>query len=121
MNSGKSLSFEKYVFSDKLARYVKITVNGNILNNYASISEIRALIPSSSLSQVQCVDGHIQNAKAYPSQTGFPSTNAFDDNLDTRRSNNGVGSWIQLIWDQLTRFAMSVLHGLRETKGKIIL
>jgi predicted phosphodiesterase len=96
ISSGKSLSFEKYVFSDKLARYIKITVNGNTLNNYASISEIRALIPSSSQSQVQCVDGHIQNAKASSSQTGFPSINVFDDNLDTRWSNNGVGSWIQL-------------------------
>lgn len=96
ISSGKSLSFEKYVFSDKLARYVKITVNGNTLNNYASISEIRALIPSSSQSQVQCVDGHIQNAKVSSSQTGFPGTNVFDDNLDTRWSNNGVGSWIQL-------------------------
>jgi len=95
ISSGKSLSYEKYVFSDNLARYVKITVNGNTLNNYASISEIRALIPSSSQSQVQCVDGHIQNAKASSSQ-GFPSINVFDDNLDTRWSNNGVGSWIQL-------------------------
>ena len=95
-SSGKSLSYEKYVFSDKLARYVKITVNGNTQNNYASIAEIRALVPSSSQSQIQCIDGHIQNAKTSASQTGFPGTNVLDDNLDTRWSNNGVGSWIQL-------------------------
>lgn len=54
------------------------------------------LVPSSSQSQVQCVDGHIQNTKTSSSQTGFPDTNVVDDNLDTRWSNNGVGSWIQL-------------------------
>ena len=40
--------------------------------------------------------GHIQNAKTSASQTGFPGINVLDDNLDTRWSNNGVGSWIQL-------------------------
>ncbi len=51
---------------------------------------------SSSPSQVQCTIGHIQNAKTSASQTGFPGTNVLDDNLDTRWSNNGVGSWVQL-------------------------
>jgi len=96
ISSGKSLSYEKYVFSDKLARYIKITVNGNSQNNYASIAEIRAQVPSSSQSIVQCVDSHIQDAKTSGSQTGFPGTNVLDDNLDTRWSNDGVGSWIQL-------------------------
>jgi predicted phosphodiesterase len=96
VSSGKSLSYEKYVFSDNLARYIKITINGNSQNNYASIAEIRAQVPSSGQSQVQCVDSHIQDAKTSGSQTGFPSTNVLDDNLDTRWSNNGVGSWIQL-------------------------
>jgi hypothetical protein len=96
VNSGKSLSYEKYVFSDKLARYIKITINGNSQNNYASIAEIRAQVPSSGQTHVQCIESHIQNAKASGSQTGFPSSNVLDDNLDTRWSNNGVGSWIQL-------------------------
>ena len=95
-SSGKSLSYEKYVFSDNLARYLRITVNGNTQNNYATISEIRVMIPSSNQSEVQCIDGHIQNTKASGSQTGFPVTNVVDDNLDTRWSNNGVGSWAQL-------------------------
>ena len=96
VSGGKSLSYEKYVFSDKLARYIKITINGNSQNNYASIAEIRAQVTSSGQSQVQCVDSHIQDAKTSGSQNGFPSTNVLDDNLDTRWSNNGVGSWIQL-------------------------
>jgi hypothetical protein len=96
VSSGKSLSYEKYVFSDKLARYIKITINGNSQNNYASIVEIRAQVLSSGQSQVQCVDSYIHDTKTSGSQTGFPSTNVLDDNLDTRWSNNGVGSWIQL-------------------------
>ena len=95
-SSGKSLSYEKYNIADTNARYIRITVNGNTQNNYASIAEIRALVPSSSQSQIQCTDGHIQNAKTSASQSGFPGTNVLDDNLDTRWSNNGVGSWIQL-------------------------
>ncbi len=38
-SSGNTLSYEKYVFPNTLARYVKITVNGNTQNNYASITE----------------------------------------------------------------------------------
>jgi hypothetical protein len=96
VSSGNTSSFENYVFSDKLARYIKITVNGNTQNNYASIVEIRAQVSPSGQPQVQCVDGHIQSAKTSGSQSGFPGTNVLDDNLDTRWSNNGVGSWIQL-------------------------
>ena len=96
VSGGKSLSYEKYDVVDTNARYIRITVNGNSQNNYASISEIRTLVPSSSTSQLQCTAGHIQNAKTSASQTGFPGTNVLDDNLDTRWSNNGVGSWIQL-------------------------
>ena len=62
------------------------------------------LVPSSSQSQVQCVDGHIQNTKTSASQTGFPDTNVVDDNLDTRWSNNGVGSWIQLDLGTVNKF-----------------
>ncbi len=96
VSSGKSLSYEKYNVVDTNVRYIRITVNGNSQNNYASISEIKTLVASSSPSQVQCIIGHIQDAKTSASQTGFPGTNVLDDNLDTRWSNNGVGSWIQL-------------------------
>jgi len=39
-SSGTTLSPEKYDFPDITARYVKITVNGNTQNNWASITEI---------------------------------------------------------------------------------
>jgi F5/8 type C domain/Calcineurin-like phosphoesterase len=95
-SSGTSLSYEKYNVVDTNARYIRITVNGNSQNSYASISDIKTMVSSSSTSQVQCSVGHIQNAKTSASQTGFPGANVLDDNLDTRWSNNGIGSWIQL-------------------------
>jgi F5/8 type C domain/Calcineurin-like phosphoesterase len=96
VSSGKSLSYEKYNIVDINVRYIRVVVNGNTQNNYASIAEIRTLVSSSSQSQVQCTEGHIQNSRTSASQTGFPGTNILDDNLDTRWSNNGVGSWLQL-------------------------
>jgi predicted phosphodiesterase len=95
-SSGNTLSFETYVFPDKLARYIKITLNGNDQNNYASIAEIRVQVSSSDQSQNQCVDAASPNVKTSGSQAGFPGSNVLDDNLNTRWSNNGVGSWIQL-------------------------
>ena len=74
VSSGKSLSYEKYNVVDTNVRYIRITVNGNSQNNYASIAEIKTLVPSSSPSQVQCTIGHIQDAKTSASQTGFPGT-----------------------------------------------
>ena len=39
-SSGKTNSFERYDFADVEARYVKVTLNGNQWNNWASITEI---------------------------------------------------------------------------------
>jgi F5/8 type C domain/Calcineurin-like phosphoesterase/Iron/zinc purple acid phosphatase-like protein C len=39
-SSGSTASFEKYNVTDINARYLRITVNGNTLNNYSSIGEI---------------------------------------------------------------------------------
>lgn len=41
-SSGTTLSQEHYDFSDSVANYVKVTVNGNSVNNWASITEIDA-------------------------------------------------------------------------------
>jgi predicted phosphodiesterase len=95
-SNGNTLSFENYDFPDTLARYVKITVDGNTQNNYASISEIRVQTTSLDQSQNQCTAASIQNVKASGSQAGFPPSNVLDNNLNTRWSNSGVGSWVQL-------------------------
>jgi hypothetical protein len=96
-SSGNTLSFEKYEIPNTLARYVKITVNGNTQNDYASITEAR--VQTSSLNQpqqIQCTTTSISSVKPSASQIGFPPSNVLDNNLQTRWSNNGKGSWIQL-------------------------
>ena len=42
-SSGTTTGFESYDFPDTTGRYVKITVNGNSINDWASISEIKVL------------------------------------------------------------------------------
>jgi hypothetical protein len=95
---GNTLSYEKYSIPNTLARYVKITVNGNTQNNYASITEVRIQTTTSlnQPQQTQCSIASIKGLQRSASQTGFPSSNILDNNLNTRWSNNGKGSWIQL-------------------------
>ncbi|MFY0563434.1 discoidin domain-containing protein [Archangium lansingense] len=42
-SSGKSASFERYTFPATNARYVRVTVNGNTSNTWASIAEMAAI------------------------------------------------------------------------------
>ena len=95
-SSGNTLTYEKYSFPSTVARYVKIIVNGNTQNNYASITEAKIQTAYSGQPQTQCPTTTITNLKASGSQSGFPPLNVKDNNLNTRWSNNGVGSWIQL-------------------------
>jgi len=94
-SSGKTASFENYVFADKLARYIKITVNGNTQNNYATIAEVQIQI-SSVQADNHCVDQTVEDVKTSGSQTSFPGSNVLDKDLNSRWSNYGIGSWIQL-------------------------
>ncbi len=85
------------MFPNTLARYVKITVNGNTQNNYASITEAKIQTTSSSQpQQTQCSTAGTTNLERSGSQSGFPASNVLDNNLNTRWSNNGKGSWIQM-------------------------
>ena len=96
-SSGNTLSFDKYVIPNIQARYVKIIVNGNTQNDYASITEAKIQTSASNQpQQTQCSTATLSGVKASGSQTGFPSSNVKDNNLQTRWSNNGKGSWIQL-------------------------
>ena len=92
-STGSTLSFDKYVIPNTSARYVKIIVNGNTQNDYASITEVKIQTTSQ---QTKCSTTTINGVKASASQTGFPSSNVKDNDLQTRWSNNGKGSWIQL-------------------------
>jgi hypothetical protein len=42
-SSGSTIQLERYEFADTVARYIKVTVNGNTLNAWASITEIDVL------------------------------------------------------------------------------
>ena len=96
-SSGSTLSFDKFVIPTTSARYVKIIVNGNTQNDYASITEVKLQTTSSIQPQeTQCSPATLSGVKASGSQTSFPPSNVKDNNLQTRWSNNGKGSWIQL-------------------------
>jgi len=45
-SSGRTTSLERYSFPVRNARYVRVTVNGNTLNTWASISEMAAIASS---------------------------------------------------------------------------
>jgi len=61
-SSGTTDGLETYDFPDTTGRYVKITINGNTLNNWASLSEIRVL-------------GDLLNTQPPPSPPTVTSTN----------------------------------------------
>ena len=84
------------ILSDTNARYIRITVNGNTQNNYASIAEIRALVLTLVNHKFNALMAIFKMLTLLLVKLVFPVTNVLDDNLDTRWSNNGVGSWIQL-------------------------
>ena len=45
-SSGTTLNSEKYTFASTNARYVRVTVNGNTQNNYATLYELDVFGPS---------------------------------------------------------------------------
>ena len=93
-SSGTTLNSEKYTFSSTNARYVRVTVNGNTQNNYASMYEIDVFGSSSS----SCAGTNlpIGGVTASGFQTGYPPSNAIDNDFGTRWSNSLSGSWIRV-------------------------
>src|SRR5262249_1182135 len=94
-SSGTTTSLEKYGFTDKQERYVKITVTGNTQNNWVSISEIKVfgaeIMPPSS----SCGNNFPISTVTASGNDGNVPSNVLDNNLNTRWSNLGVGSWIR--------------------------
>ena len=93
-SSGTTAGPERYDFPDVNAAYVLIVVNGNTENNFASISEIDMngySIPVNSSCTAQPLS--IMTSGAEPAN---PRSNAIDNNLNTRWSTDGVGSWAQI-------------------------
>lgn len=105
-SSGNTASFERYKLQDISARYIKITVNGNTENNYASIADIMVKtneassnapnkISAAALSQ-DCVKTKISKATASGSHKNYVPANAIDNNDKTRWVNTQKNSWIKL-------------------------
>jgi hypothetical protein len=98
-SSGTTSSSEPYGMpAGTEGRYVRITVNGNNENNWASITEIAVFGSDSSSTPpppITCSKLTPTGVTAIGSDGNVP-TNTIDNNLNTRWSNNGVGSWIQL-------------------------
>ena len=100
-SSGTTTDFEKYDIKDTNARYVRITVTGNTQSDWVSISEISVFgvaITSPPPPQSSDCDSNLPVSAVTASGSESPNipSNAIDNNIATRWSNQGVGSWIQL-------------------------
>jgi hypothetical protein len=107
-SSGTTTSFERYDLQDSSARYIKITVNGNTQNNYATIADLRVntaglenINPveqpnvSSGLAD-QCTKAKISKVTASGHYKNDVTSNAIDNNPQTRWSNQKKPSSITL-------------------------
>jgi hypothetical protein len=93
-SSGTTLSPETYILpGGTTGRYVRITVNGNTQNNWASVTEL-SVDGSSTTPNTNCIKLPISSVSASGNDGNLPA-NVLDNNLNTRWSNLGVGSFIQ--------------------------
>ena len=88
-STGETSSAERYKVPQVTARYVKITVFGNNVNDWTNISEL-------AINGQECTTPRISSSPtAIGSQQGNVPQNTLDDNINTRWSNLGFPSWIQ--------------------------
>jgi uncharacterized protein YxeA len=92
-SSGTTLNPEKYIISSTSARYVKVTVNGNTQNTWASIAELD--IFGLSTSNPCTANLSISGVTASGYETGGSPSNVLDNSLSTKWSNPALGSWIR--------------------------
>ena len=107
-SSGTTTSFERYDLQDVDARYIKITVNGNTQNNYATIADLRVNTAGleninpveqpnvSSGSADKCTKAKISKVTASGHYKNDVTSNAIDNNPQTRWSNQKKPSSITL-------------------------
>jgi len=89
-STGTTVMQERYNMPDINARYLRVTVNGNSLNNLAAISDMTIngrVVEECSIPQISGV--------AAIGNDGNVPQNTLDNNLNTRWSNLGLPSWIQ--------------------------
>src|SRR5688572_3503583 len=92
-SSGTTLNSEKYTIPATDARYVRITVNGNTANNWASMTELDVFGSSESTSS-DCTENIPISAVTASGNDGNVPSNVLDNNLNTRWSSLGVGQFI---------------------------
>ncbi len=96
-SNGLTKGPEKFDIPDIKTRFLKITVNENSMNNWSSISEININNPIVPGSPSPCpilsipVDRISSIGSALPS----PEKNSIDNDISTKWSNLGLGSWLQ--------------------------
>ncbi|HEY7777629.1 MAG TPA: discoidin domain-containing protein, partial [Nitrososphaeraceae archaeon] len=93
-SSGTTLNSQKYTIPATDARYVRITVNGNTANNWASITELD-VFGSGSSPPPSCGTNLIISAVTASGNDGNVPSNVLDNNLNTRWSSNGIGQFIR--------------------------
>lgn len=104
-SSGTTLNFEKYNFPITNARYLKVIVNGNTQNNYATITGVR-VSTQNIIAEPLTIEGSSGIARdgvkmIYPTLMGgetwfFNHTNPDDDQFDrngAKITRNADGSW----------------------------
>jgi hypothetical protein len=94
LNSSKYLH-EKYVFPATDARYVRVTVNGNIANNWTSITELDVFGSAGPPPSDCTTDIPISGVIASGNEVGYEPANVLDNNLATRWASNGIGQSIR--------------------------
>ncbi|MDQ2685650.1 MAG: discoidin domain-containing protein, partial [Thermoproteota archaeon] len=95
-SSGLTNGPEKFDIPDIKTRFLKITVNDNSMNNWSSISEIDINNPVAPGSPSPCplldIPTHVTSIG---NSLANPEENSIDNDISTRWSNLGLGSWIQ--------------------------
>lgn len=106
-SKGTTASFESYDLQNLKARYIKITVNGNSQNNYASIADLRVNAldfehkdpvkqPSGNSISDNCNAAKISKATAFGHYKNNIPSNAIDNDPNTRWVNQNNPSSITL-------------------------
>src|SRR4029079_1450188 len=110
-STGTTAKFERYDLQNIVARYIKITVNGNTQNNYASIVDVKVNTKEGNSSSDQakknaaplsedCVKTKVSKVTASGSKKPYVPDNAIDNNSKTRWVNEKKDSWIKLDLDK---------------------
>src|SRR4029079_2262144 len=106
-STGTTAKFERYDLQNIVARYIKITVNGNTQNNYASIVDVKVNTKEGNSSSDQakknaaplsedCVKTKVSKVTASGNKKPYVPNNAIDNNSKTRWVNEKKDSWIKL-------------------------